>query len=100
MPFPVCRLNDIAIGTCPCHLGIPVVVTIITSAFNSLANNLGEARLNDIGISSCGHVATIISGNPTVLVNNIPVARVTDMMIGPLGCPTAILAIGSPTVLA
>ncbi len=98
--FPVCRLNDIAIGICPCHLGIPVVVTTATSSFNNLINNLGGARLNDIGISSCGHVATIVFGNPTVLVNNIPVACVTNMMIGPLGCPTAVLTIGSPNVLA
>ncbi len=93
----VCRLNDIAVGTCPCHAGIPVVVTIISSATTVLTNNFGTARLNDIGMSSCGHVANIITSNPAVLIENLPVARAADIMIGQLGCPTAILITGSPT---
>jgi len=100
MPLPVCRLNDIAIGSCPCHLGIPVVVTIIMASPTCLSNGLGVAKMNDIGMSSCGHVATIMMGNPTVLTNGLPTARVTDMMLGPAGCPTATLVIGSPNVIA
>lgn len=100
MPLPVCRLNDIALGSCPCHAGVPVVVTVIMASPTCLANGLGVAKMNDIGMSSCGHVATIVMGNPTVLTNGLPTARVTDMMLGPAGCPTATLVIGSPNVIA
>ena len=98
MSLPVCRLNDIAMGFCPCHLGIPVVVTIITASPTYLANSLGVAKMNDIGMSSCGHVATIITSNPTVLTNCLSTSRVTDMMLGSAGCPTATLIIGSINV--
>lgn len=100
MALPVCRLNDIALGSCPCHAGVPVVVTIIMASPTCLTNGLGTARMNDIGISSCGHVASVVMGNPTVLTNNLPTARITDMMLGAAGCPTATLVIGSPNVLA
>lgn len=99
MPLPVCRLNDIALGICPCH-SIPVVVTIVMASPTCLANGLGIARMGDIGMSSCGHTANIMTTNPLVMNNGLGTARITDLIIGTAGCPTATLVIGSPNVLA
>lgn len=96
---PICRINDIGIGICPCHLGIPIVAKIITGSPNTLAGNLGKAQMNGLMISSCGHIATIKTGNPTVLVNNIPQSRIGDLFMGTNGCPIGTLTIGLPNVL-
>lgn len=102
MPFPVCRVGDIGTGFCLCH-GRQITVTIILGSPTVLAGGLPTARLGDIVISDCGHLATIITGNPLVLAFGTPKARVSDLFLGndPVCVgPIGVLNVGLPTVLA
>jgi len=96
MPM-VARINDIGIGTCPCHkTPQPVVGTIVVGSPTVFADNIGRARIGDLVMCSCGHPATLIIGSPTVFANNIGQSRVGDMF---MGCPTGTIIVGSPTVM-
>jgi len=90
------RINDIVVGTCPCHKS-PISVTGFISSGSSdvLANNSGVSRIGDIVVFSCGHVGTIISGSPNVTSNGIPVSRISDTT----SCPIGTIVTGSPNVL-
>jgi len=96
---PVGRIGDIGVGTCSAHDSTKsVVVTIATGATTVFTNNLGTATLVSVGLSSCGHVASVITTSATVLAENAGVHRVGDT--GQLPGGTYTLSQGSPNVLA
>lgn len=98
MPLPVCRIGDMGVGVCndPTHPGRPITANIMIGSFNVTANNIGRARMGDLVMASCGHVATMAIGNPLVLVNNMPGCRMGDLFSG---TPVGTIIIGSPNVL-
>lgn len=99
MTQPVCRMNDTGVGVCngPGHpANKPITATIVIASFNVKVNNMGRARLGDLVMASCGHVATMAIGNPLVLVNNMPGCRLGDLFSGP---PVGTIIVGSPNVL-
>jgi len=97
MAQPVARIGDIGMGTCPCHKNPQTIVgTIVIGSPTVSANNLGRARIGDLVMCSCGHVATLVMGSSTVFANSIPQSRLGDMF---MGCPTGTIVVGSPTVL-
>jgi len=102
MPFPVCTVGSTGDGFCLC-CGKKITVTVIMGAPTVLAMGLPTARLGDLVLSDCGHVATIITGNPLVLAVNMPKARVGDLFLGNVPVcvgPIGVLNTGVPTVLA
>jgi len=99
---PIARLGDIGVGYCSCD-SKKINASILTSSIDSLANGLGKARINDLVLSNCGHIANVITSNPTVLVNSLNVATVGDVFLG-MCSPTKIIVgtiiSGSPNVIA
>lgn len=79
------RMNDMFIGICCCHAKPPCRSSsgiIITASPNVMTENMGQARMGDIGIGFCGHSTTIVSASPTVMANNLGVARLGDTVAG------------------
>lgn len=73
------RVGSIGIGICPCHHDPVSYVTTIASGAGSVFNNgLAVALVGSIGISSCGHPTTALTGSGTVDATGIPLHRVGD----------------------
>jgi len=94
----VAFIGSVFKAVCCCHDGcISVTGVIVNGSPSVLACNHPVSRIGDIGIASCGHVATIVSGSATVLTNSISTARIGDAVNG---CPVGIIVSGAPTVFA
>jgi hypothetical protein len=92
------RVTDLWVGVCVCHRRPRVRAmagVIIVGSFDTLTNNLPQARVLDMTIGFCGHPGVIITGSENTFVNNRSVARVTDAVIG---CNIGIIVTGSPNV--
>lgn len=91
------RLTDIWVGQCCCHnhpncqaMSGP----IITSSQNVYSLSLGQARLWDMTVGSCGHTGMIITASPNCTANVRGKARVADSVTG---CNIGIIVTGAPT---
>lgn len=95
----IARTTDIFVGVCDCHPPLPPIPmggTIVTSSENTIANNLGVARLTDIVVGYCGHIGLIVSASEDIKVNGLGIARVGDAVAG---CLTGIISTGSENLL-
>lgn len=77
------RLGDRTIGTCSCHKN-PITVggTIVTASTDTVANNMGVARLGDTVLADCGHTGIIVSASEVTITNNRGTARLGDVTDG------------------
>lgn len=90
------RIGDIGLGTCTCHRSpVQYVTTIVSGATNVNVNAEPAALVGSIGVSSCGHVTTALTGSGTVIANGAPVHRQGDMG---QNCGPYTLVTGSPNV--
>lgn len=90
------RVNDLWSGICCCHIMptcISMVGYIVTGSPDSKSNNLGNARIGDVTIGSCGHTGLIVSGSSTCKSNNLGKARIGSYVSG---CNIGIVITGSP----
>lgn len=89
------RVGDIGTGICYCHKHpTPYITTIISGTSNVLINNLPTALVGSIGVSTCGHMTTALTGGG-MLVNDILVHRVGDTGQGCSGSYTLITGSGN-----
>lgn len=96
--FPSARFGDVAVGFCKAHESTKsIVATIINGSPDVTTNNVPQAHMTDVLISTCGHPTTIMTGSSTVLTNTLPHARQTDQVIGP---PTGSIITGSSNVIS
>lgn len=96
-----CRVGDIGVGVCCCHSGcIGYVTTFITGASSPPvnANSLIACIIGTIGVSSCGHPTTALTGSATVRHNGSGAHRIGDTGANCGGPYTAVS--GSPDVNA
>ena len=95
MTKPAGRVTDIGIGTCSAHSSTKSIVTIMnTGAPTALVNGLAVTTRITIGLSSCGHLSTVLTHSVTVVAEENGIHRVGD--VGALPGGTYILATGSP----
>ncbi len=88
----VARVGDIFVGVCRCHRDpISVTGTIISGSSNITVDGMPLARIGDMVMCSCGHVATIVSGGKNS-GQGMNIARVGDVAAG---CPVGTLVSGS-----
>lgn len=89
----MCRIGDVATGTCYSHIS-PLSVTghITTGSSNTLCNGIAIGRHGDSVLFNCGHTGTIQSTS-IHKCNNLPIAKVTDSVVGPM---VANMISGSP----
>lgn len=88
------RLTDMWSGVCICHQkDISMTGPIITASPNRFVNGLGQARLTDITIGTCGHTGVIITASPNAFTNGLGNARLGDVVIG---CNVGIIITASP----
>jgi len=79
----VSRLNDIGIGICTDHKNpLSVIATIMVSSNNRNTNSLGNARVKDILICTCGHVSEIKTGSSKLNTNNKKQSKLTSTFSG------------------
>ena len=93
----VARIGDLGVGVCCCHCPaccISMAGTVVTGSGDDITDNSPTARLSDIVIGFCGHLATIVTGSSTVFTDNLNEARVGDTFVG---CFTGTIVSGSPT---
>jgi len=91
------RLSDVIVGICCCHpTCIGVSGQIVTHSLNVVTNGLGQARLGDIAIGSCGHTTMIVTSSQDTIVNGVGAARLTDSVAG---CITGQIVTGSPNTI-
>jgi len=94
MGMPVVRLTDVAVGVCVCHLHpIAQVGFVITASGTVKTNNLGNARITDVVMASCGHIGVIVTGSNTVKIESLAQVRVSDQTAG---CFISTIISGSP----
>ncbi len=92
------RIGDSFIGTCCCHSDPTCIGTsgvIISGAAMTTVEGSPAARIGDMGITSCGHIAVIVGGSSTITVESSPVSRIGDSVSG---CVTGVLVSGATTV--
>jgi len=94
----VSRIGDVFTGVCHCHKHPKHVTGVIVSGAPTVIGcGSGVARIGDVVVCSCGHVAVIVSGSPTVISNGSSTARIGDVATG---CPIGTLVSGCPTLIA
>ena len=94
----VAFIGSVFKAVCCCHDGcIDVTGVIVSGSPTVFACNPSVARIGDIGIASCGHIAVIVTGSATVFTNSISTARIGDVVSG---CPVGTIVTGAPTVFA
>lgn len=77
----VSRMTDLFSGTCYCHpTPIQVTGTIVTGSSGELVDGLGQARLTDMILASCGHTGYIITCSSVVKSDTLGIARVGDLV--------------------
>jgi len=85
------RVGDISVGTCSAHTSTrSVVVTWISGAPTVITNGLPAVTSVGVGISSCGHTASVISFSSTVTAESAGIHRVGDSGEVPGGVTTTI----------
>lgn len=90
------RLTDIWTGQCCCHNDpdcIDMSGPIISASINSFSGGLGQARLTDVTVGSCGHTGTIVSSSILAFCNGLGHARIGDIVDG---CNQGIVVQGNP----
>jgi hypothetical protein len=90
------RLTDIWVGICCCHSHpdcIDMSGPIITCSPNNGSGTLGQARLTDITVGSCGHTGQIITSSSLAFCNTLGKARIGDLVDG---CNIGIVVTGNP----
>jgi len=93
----VSRVTDIWVGICCCHSDptcIPMTGFIVTGSVDAVSEGLGNARVGDMTIGSCGHTGIIVSGSATNVTNNLGKALVGSQVTG---CNIGTVVTGSPT---
>lgn len=82
--FPVCRVGDKGLGKCSNHSHPRIVTgTIITGSSNHMIDGRQTARVNDLVLLSCGHIAAIVIGSSTVLCNSLNIAHMNSTFSAP-----------------
>ena len=79
------RLTDLWTGKCCCHSHpncVEMTGYIIRASEDGISGNLGQARLTDITIGSCGHVGRIVTSSSSAFLNNLGKARIGDQVTG------------------
>jgi len=79
MGVGVCKIGDIGMGVCPCHI-VPVgYTTIFVSGAGTVnTNGANTCNLTTIGIASCGHPTIVLSQSATVNAEGTGVHRLGD----------------------
>jgi hypothetical protein len=91
------RVGDIAIGTCRAHRRTrSVIVTWVTGSPTVRTNGIPTVTSVGVGISSCGHTATVIGSSATIFSESTGVHGVGESCVLPGGVPTTVT--GSPNV--
>lgn len=91
------RITDIGVGTCPCHDDPEsYITTFITGATTVKTNGLDTTYIGTIGIASCGHPTTALTGSSSVYVEGSPVHRMGDTGAN---CGTYTVTTASPNVI-
>lgn len=81
----IVRLTDVWTGQCCCHVDppcIPMNGIVISCSPSVFCNGLGEARITDLVVGSCGHIGRIISGSGVSFANGLGKARLGDIVTG------------------
>lgn len=95
---PVARIGDIGVGTCPCHKSpVSYVTTFITGSPTCFADGLKITTIGTLGVSSCGHITTALTGSQISKANDSPIHRVGDTG---QNCGPYVTITGSPTVVS
>lgn len=85
------RVTDIGIGYCSAHSSpVNVIVNIITGANSVKTNGLATANRASIGLSSCGHLTSVLTYSNTVKAENEGIHRVGDKGKLPAGIYTMV----------
>jgi hypothetical protein len=66
---------------------------IITCSPNDGSGTLGQARLTDITVGSCGHTGTIVTASTLAFCNTLGKARIGDLVDG---CNIGVIVTGNP----
>lgn len=79
MGSSVCKVGDIGMGVCPCHLSpVGYTTTFVTGAATVNTNGANTCNLATIGVSSCGHATVVLTVSSTVNAEGTGVHRVGD----------------------
>lgn len=90
------RVGDTSIGTCSAHRRTKIaVVTWITGAPTVRTNGSPTVTSVGVGISSCGHTASVISFSGSVRAEGAGIHRVGDSGSVPGGVTTTISGSGN-----
>jgi hypothetical protein len=90
------RVGDVAVGSCSAHRRtLSVVVTWITGAPTVLTNGTPTVTSVGVGISSCGHVASVIGFSGSVRAEGAGIHRVGDSGSLPGGVVTTVSGSGN-----
>lgn len=90
------RVGDISIGICTAHDSPKLaVVTWISGAPTVRTNGITTVTSVGVGVSSCGHSASVISFSSTVRAEGAGIHRVGDSGSVPGGVTTTITGSGN-----
>ena len=94
----ICRVGDIAVGTCWASPHQPRQYTAvwIQGSNGTYLDDQQEIRVGDIGITDCGHTIMAIGGSPNAYDEDKQIHRVGDPVIVIEG-GDGISVSGSPT---
>ena len=75
----ISRLTDIGVGVCPCHDDPEQYTTMfVTGAPTVKTNGRDTAFIGTVGISSCGHPTTALTGSASLIPGGSPAVRIGD----------------------
>ena len=99
MPGPGhCRVGDIGVGVCPCHV-VPVgyVTVFVTGCHNVNVDGRTECIISTIGVASCGHPTIALTGSGNTVSCKQGVHRIGDMGVN---CGPYVAVSGSGNTVA
>lgn len=92
----VAKVGDVSIGTCSAHRRTRVaVVTWVSGAASVFTNGAPTVTTVGVGVSSCGHTASVIGFSGSVIANGAGVHRVGDSGVVPGGTTTTVTGSGN-----